>query len=204
MKSINIPGLIVSLLSAVTFGCAATSTSHQGVDIDNSSSVDGAGQRSPQQAVDRAMQKLRSKIASEEKVGQVDWASVVRQLEALSDKYKTVAEARYNLGVAKERLGDYAGAEKAYRRALALNPNLSAARETWLEWSCELVTADKRYRFCELIEIDPEAATARLALGRSLLASGRVDEAIALSQAALAVDPKNLDGYCIWLWRPLN
>ena len=198
MKSRNILSFIVSLLSVVTLGCAATNTSNEGVDTDNSSITDGAGQRSPQQAVDSAMQKLGRKIASEEKVGQVDWASVVRELEALSDKYGTVAEERYNLGVAKERLGDYSGAEKAYRSALAINPNLSAARENLA--GVVLRTGDRRQAISilrELVEIDPEAATARLALGRSLLASGRVDEAIKLSQAALAVDPKNLDGYCI-------
>jgi len=198
MKSRYVLFLIVSIWSVINFGCAATNTSNQGIDIDGSSSESGSAQKSPQQATEKAMQKLRSKIAKEEKAGQVDWASVVLQLETLSDKYKTVAELRYNLGVAKERLGDDPGAEKAYRSALAINPNLSAARENLA--GVVLRAGDRRQAIMilrELIEIDPDAATARLALGRSLLASGRTEEAIQLSQAALAVDPKNLDGYCI-------
>lgn len=198
MKSQNISALFCSLLSAIAVGCAGSSSTTQGTSSAGSSGGRGAVNRSPKQAVHNALKNLEKKIARQEKAGQVDWASVVSELESLAKKYGTVAEAAYNLGVAKERRGDYAGAEKAYRRALALDPNLSAARENLA--GVVLRAGDRRQAIAilrELIEIDPEAATARLALGRSLLASGRTDEAIKLSQAALAVDPKNLDGYCI-------
>ena len=191
--------ILVSLSCLLCAGaCAATKASRRGDGSANGAKRNAGAQISPKQAVEQALSRLEKRIAQQEKAGQVDWAKVVAELENLSAKYGSVGEASYNLGVAKERRGDYEGAEKAYRRALAIDPNLSAARENLA--GVVLRGGDKRQAISllrELIEIDPEAATARLALGRSLLASGRVDEAIKLSQAALAVDPKNLDGYCI-------
>ena len=98
--------------------------------------------------------------------------------------------AQVNLGVAAQGLGDREKAGQAYRKAIGMAPGLSSplyfysrfqAAEGDLDGAVATLASARR--------IAPEEARLATALGQHLAKLGRVDEARAAFQAAIAIDP---------------
>jgi tetratricopeptide (TPR) repeat protein len=114
------------------------------------------------------------------------------ELETASRLGPRDARSALNLGVARVRTGDTAGAEREYRRALALRPQYGAARVA-------LATAlTRRGAHAEAIRLldtatrtggNEERARTLVALGRAQLAAGRRQDAGAAFDAAIERAP---------------
>jgi eukaryotic-like serine/threonine-protein kinase len=104
---------------------------------------------------------------------------------------ETVAEAHASLAFVKFRFDwDWAGAELEFRRALELNPGYAPARQRYAMF---LAT---RRRFDEALAevararaLDPMSSAVQSAEGRILHFAGRYDDAVAVFQKILLVDP---------------
>lgn len=98
--------------------------------------------------------------------------------------------AWYNLGLAYADQGDYARAEPAYRRALALAPGYGAAWNN-LGSMLELRNAPgdlpaAQAAYLQAVNLDPRHAQAQNNLGALFAEQGRLDEARACFEAAIA------------------
>jgi Tfp pilus assembly protein PilF len=143
----------------------------------------------------------------------------------------TRAQALYGAALAKERLGDGAGARDLFQRALARSPShfgaavgvartskpaaeaqaevqklietrtsTAAPRELAEGWATLGSAADKQGRHDEAedrlkraLGLDPELASARVALARVECELGRPNEALLVLGKLLATQPRNLD-----------
>ncbi len=96
-----------------------------------------------------------------------------------------LAAAWANLGVSKRRLGDPAGAEEAYRRALALDPRHPAARENLVN----LLHRFGRPEEALVLETEPGSADPLFTLSRAAarLERGELEEARSFYLQALAL-----------------
>jgi serine/threonine protein kinase/Tfp pilus assembly protein PilF len=125
-------------------------------------------------------------------------AAVARALEL----DETLAEAHVFLALIRVYEWDWAGAEREYKRALELNPNLALAHHAYASYlsqfterHAEALAENKRAQ-----ELDPLSRGYRAAEGHHLTEAGRVDEAIAHLQHVVRVDPENI-GARFWLAR---
>ncbi len=120
-------------------------------------------------------------------------ASVERALE-LDDR---LAEAHVALGTVKMYTNDFPGAEAAYRRALALNPNSSSAYHAYANMlGFDLARYDEALPMARrAAELDPLSLDAVVHLGETLDFAGRVDEALAWYQRTLELDPDYAYGH---------
>lgn len=137
-------------------------------------------------------------IEGEAKNGAYDWEAVKDRMESLTQKHSRYGLAFYDLGVALERLGKTADAEKAYRQAIERNGSLRAAYENLaaiLARRGEHREAESLLR--DISARDPGASGARAALAAATLQRGDTDEAVRLAQEALGRDPKNVEAYCV-------
>ncbi len=106
-----------------------------------------------------------------------------------------LAEAHVALGLIKIDGWDWAGAEREFRRALELNPNLSEAHFRYsqylsiMERPSESLTAIKRAQ-----ELDPLRMPLRGEEGTALYFARRYDEAIQHLQSVLKVEPDEVVG----------
>ena len=146
---------------------------------------------------DAFAKQLEPVIAAKE-AGEVDWKQVVDSMRRFTRVYPNYGPGWFNLGVARERIGELDGAEDAYRRAIHADADLREAHENLA------ALVYRRGNFRQAIEIlqaliqrDPGAAAARVSLAQSLLAGGAVDRAMALAREALSRDPKNVEAYCL-------
>jgi TolB-like protein/Flp pilus assembly protein TadD len=104
-----------------------------------------------------------------------------------------LAEAHVAMGQVYTRDWDWASAEKAFRRAIALNPNLTAAYVN-LAYAVLLPTGRFKEALQELdkaIRADPLSADPWEPRASALLYAGRYDEAIENCRRGLALDPEN-------------
>lgn len=108
------------------------------------------------------------------------------QLDPLS------AEAYVSMGLVYQRELAWPRAEKAFRRAIELNPNIWTAHwylGYYLLAAGRIKDAESEGR--RAIEIDPLDADVRTLLGGVLLSEGRYQEAVKISRDMLAMEPKN-------------
>ena len=114
----------------------------------------------------------------------------------------SVPEAHMALGVVKAFYDwGFPGAEEAFKRALALNPNSAIAHDwygyyllwfrRWDEATAELGRA---------VELDPVSAIIGVDLGWALVIAGRRHEAIAQVRKIFELDPKNVFALGILGW----
>ena len=114
-------------------------------------------------------------------------AAVIKALE-LDDM---LAEGHAALGFIKEAYEwDWEGAERAYRRAIELNPNYATAHH----WYALYLTIPKRYEdaFAHISraeQLDPLSRRVRNGKGWLYLWSGQFDRAIEQAQAMLELEP---------------
>jgi TolB-like protein/tetratricopeptide (TPR) repeat protein len=118
-------------------------------------------------------------------------------LEALALD-STLAEAYTSLGEVRLIQWGWAGAEQAYRRAIALNPGYPTAHQ----WYGFFLSKMGRHEeaIAELrraLELDPLSLIVHTEFGRVLYFARRYGEALELAQRALALDPTFEDGYWV-------
>jgi TolB-like protein/DNA-binding winged helix-turn-helix (wHTH) protein/tetratricopeptide (TPR) repeat protein len=106
---------------------------------------------------------------------------------------ETMADAHASLGFAAFHFDyDWPGAERAYRRAIELNPSYSAAHQ----WYAELLACLGRYdealaQALRARELDPLSLTPRINIGRTHWLGRRFDRAISEMHAVLKQDPNH-------------
>ena len=105
----------------------------------------------------------------------------------------TLAEAHASLAEIKHTSDwDWAGADEAFRRALELNPNLTAAHQGYAFFLTTMGRFDEAVgAMARAVEVDPLSAGLRSSQGRQLYRARRYAEAIAVYQQALEIDPTN-------------
>ena len=102
----------------------------------------------------------------------------------------------YNLGNALGQKGDFAEAERAYRRALDLKPDDARTMNNLanvLLAAGRPEDAAKWYRL--VLEEFPSWAPARVSLAEALRRTGAPDEALEQARAAIAADPASADAH---------
>jgi TolB-like protein/Tfp pilus assembly protein PilF len=105
---------------------------------------------------------------------------------ALNDQ---IGEAWTVRGAILKQLGDVAGAEKAFLRAIELNPNYAQAYH-WYSSMLEHEYAEKRVELAQRArELDPLSPLLRSNLAYALESTGRFDEAEAEIRRALELNP---------------
>jgi tetratricopeptide (TPR) repeat protein len=111
---------------------------------------------------------------------ELDPAGARGKLAALLEReeHRHDHEARFDLAVLEERLGDTERAARYYREALALNPRLAAAHyNLGLLALARAQQGDAVPSLVAALAIEPRAADIALALGAALAGSGRLDAA---------------------------
>src|SRR5262249_55489025 len=94
-------------------------------------------------------------------------------------------------GLANEHTGDHAGAERAYKRGLELDPNDAELRNA-MGWTLfqEGRTAEAAAEYERALATNPDSAKSHNNLALALVELGRLDEASGHFKASLALDPK--------------
>jgi TolB-like protein/DNA-binding winged helix-turn-helix (wHTH) protein/Tfp pilus assembly protein PilF len=104
-----------------------------------------------------------------------------------------LAEAHACMGLIDSRDHNWGEAERAFRRAIELNPNLSRPREDFAAWVLtplgRLDESERELRTA--IELDPLSPRAVNFLDYLLVIAGRYDEVLSNSRRVLATDPEN-------------
>jgi TolB-like protein/DNA-binding winged helix-turn-helix (wHTH) protein/cytochrome c-type biogenesis protein CcmH/NrfG len=104
-----------------------------------------------------------------------------------------LAEAYACMGLIDSRDHNWGEAERAFRRAIELNPNLSRPREDFATWMLiplgRLDESERELRTA--IELDPLSPRAVNSLDFLLVIAGRYDEVLSNSRRVLASDPEN-------------
>jgi CHAT domain-containing protein/Flp pilus assembly protein TadD len=123
-------------------------------------------------------------------------ASAVRVLEELRDQDPANPYPHYALGLAAQNTKEYTQALAAFRRAIALAPDLALASREIAYTHRLLGTLDEAAReLAAPLALDPENATAHYGLGFVFGFRGDVPAALAHLDRALARDPDLLDAY---------
>ena len=107
----------------------------------------------------------------------------------------TLAEAPYYLGVVRERQRDLAGAESAYRRAVALSPMAAAHDRLGFVLGQRGMTDAAIAEFERAVAIDPALADAQYHLGATLWWTKRPDLARAPLEAAVRLAPTHAEAH---------
>jgi TolB-like protein/DNA-binding winged helix-turn-helix (wHTH) protein len=104
-----------------------------------------------------------------------------------------LAEAYACMGLIDSRDHNWGEAERAFRRAIELNPNLARPRQDFANWVLtplgRLDEAERQSRAA--IDLDPRSLTAVNSLDFLLVIAGRYDEVLSNSRRILASDPEN-------------
>jgi DNA-binding SARP family transcriptional activator len=113
--------------------------------------------------------------------------AAVRRALALDD---SLGEAHAILGVIQGRKYDYAGAERHFRQAIALEPTRGRLREWFVDFLLmvgrpgeALVQAERA------LQLDPMSPTATAQVARALAGNNRCEEALARLETIAALDP---------------
>lgn len=126
----------------------------------------------------------------------LDPKSAVIPLRELEAQFPTVATVPYNLGLSLEAGGDLAGAEAAYKRALALSPDLVPAWNRLMALQARMSRPQDALRSAwDALRGNPgNRAVQRMAL-TALLDQGRYTDARGAALQVLAQDPQSVDGW---------
>ena len=110
---------------------------------------------------------------------------------------ETVADAHHALGIIFHlHEWNWSGAEREYRRALALNPGDTVAWSSYASLLGQLRHADAAIAEAQLIvERDPLSVYDRNTLSLQLSLARRFDQAIAEAEAGIELEPSH-QGYC--------
>lgn len=104
--------------------------------------------------------------------------------DSLAEAYTSLA------GIACTFEADWSGAERAYRRALAINPNYALAHQWWGSTLAGLGRhAEAAVEMRKTLEIDPVSLRAGQAAGRALYLARRYSEAVERYKKTLELGP---------------
>jgi len=98
-------------------------------------------------------------------------------------------DAYCNLGVARQRAGDYSGAAEAYRKALAFKPGARAHKNLADVLAVLGRIEEARGEYLAALELDPVFAGIREDYAAFLAGTGRWDEALGEYRRAVELDP---------------
>ncbi|EKD99031.1 MAG: tetratricopeptide protein, partial [uncultured bacterium] len=111
--------------------------------------------------------------------------------------------AFFNMGLALQILGDIAGAEDSYRRAVQLNPGDYQANFCLAGMLIVRLKLDEAERLIrKALELKPESATDLFRLAHVLREQGKIDKAADVCEQLLTLDADNLQaflGVCLML-----
>jgi Flp pilus assembly protein TadD len=143
---------------------------------------------------DKLLEELEAQLADEE----VRVNAVEEERDELIRRVpKAKARAHFNLGYALSKGGDKAGAEAAFRAAIAADPQHATAHSNLgilLGWDRgDWAGAEAAFRAA--IAADPQYASAHSNLGAVLHNRGRRGRAEAAYRAAIAADPQHADAH---------
>lgn len=112
-------------------------------------------------------------------------------LSLISDSYKSIAEVQTILGAAKETFEwKFKEAEKHYKRALFLNPNLMTARFRYLGLLVDLERfPDALEQINEIITLDPISAVNHIRIGRMFYRMGQYKNALDYLEESIDLNP---------------
>ncbi len=121
-------------------------------------------------------------------------ADALKYYEGLRDAEAKNATFWFNLGVLRAQNQDAAGAEQAYRRALAVNPNdLDTLNNLGLMQFRKGAYEEATTLFDKLSGLNPSSVAAKLNLGASAAKSGDIKKAIAAWKDVVRSEPKRMD-----------
>jgi serine/threonine-protein kinase len=104
----------------------------------------------------------------------------------------TLAEAHTSLGLVKEHFEwDWAGAEREFKRAIELNPNLATAHHWYGDFLANMGRFDEGMAETKKAqELDPLSLIINTTLGWQFYLAGRNDQAVEQLRKVLDIDPK--------------
>jgi len=104
----------------------------------------------------------------------------------------TLAEAHTSLGLVKEHFEwDWAGAEREFKRAIELNPNLATAHHWYGDYLANMGRFDEGMAETKKAqELDPLSLIINTTLGWQFYLAGRNDQAVEQLRKVLDIDPK--------------
>ena len=188
MRSTRIVACALALVGMV--GCARTPPARRG------EGPQGAGSAAP--VTDAEADFLAEAEVIRGMGASPDWKEVAERLQAFVGRHPRFALGWYNLGVAYQELGEGAKAADAYRRAVAADEQLRPARLNLATLAVGRGDHDEAVRVLErLVQTDPGAVFARLALANYKLAESAFSDAERLAKEALGRSPEAVDGYCV-------
>ncbi len=118
-----------------------------------------------------------------------DWSGAQRRLESAIKEYPQFDSAYDGLGIAKENLGDLAGAKQAYQKAIEINGHNSDAQR---DLAAVLINEKDWLNAIDLLNkslsVDPNSARALTLLTYALLQAGRIDDSIATGRRVHALE----------------
>ncbi len=138
-------------------------------------------------------------------IQQDDWTNALKQLELAVEATPENAEARFYLGSAYGKSGEFGRMNTEYGAAITLDaewePKVALSREEfWVESYNRGVGSINTEDYARAIEefedatiIDPKRVPSMKNLGVSYLRAGRVEEAIQAYEKARALDPEDLE-----------
>lgn len=127
---------------------------------------------------------------------------VARAFGAMAERWPAVGDLWNNFALASLNAGAFEDAERAYREALALEPEEAFLHNDLgilLEGLGRLAEAEAAYR--DAIRLDPEDDVARSNLGDVLAAEGRRTEAVAAYREAERLAPEKWYYHRLWIAR---
>src|SRR5437588_155099 len=149
-------------------------------------------QSKPQQASGASADALAPLLAqAQAALDRNDFAAAIALLEKIAEAKPNDALAHFELGFAYSGLKKNAEAIPEYRRAIALDPNLTPAQ---LNLGIALLDSDPAAAveaFASSAKLLPRQARPIYLMGEALERSGKRSEAIAQYHAALALTPKD-------------
>ena len=152
----------------------------------------------------RAVEILRAALAASG--GRVDWANKIGNILTAQDRFAEAADIFeqaiekaptqallwINLGAARERLGDFPRAEKAYQAAISLEPESQEAyRLLSALYAGQKMELESVRAYCAGYIVSPRETTTPYLLGKAYYVLGRLEEAAEVYRQWREVEPDN-------------
>jgi len=135
-------------------------------------------------------QTLQAELNAVAALAQSDPGAAIAEAEALLKRHPGDSRAKLILGMARRRLGDFAGARAVLQPLAAAQPNAAHAQ---FEWGLTLAALGDGEAACEAlgraVEITPSFAAARLELATLLQRERRTAEALVHVERLLSAAP---------------